>query len=245
MPTVNRRWIVAAFALPLVGCATGGQQTAPDISLRSSLRCEIESLPETLPTAGDLVDVSALNADLRDMQEAFDSALVHDRQIAVSMAYQTDGLNMRRDILAHDTEPVVADSVQKLVFAHREQLPEAEQEWGVRLLIDLGDEFTYRVERREYCPPRPRNPEMESAMSTYLGSGVRYEGGGRVRTVVVRVLVHPAGYVASGSLIRGGVTGSSFEQELLTYVRQFSFEPATVDGAPTYGYIDVPVQVRG
>lgn len=234
-----------ALALPLVGCASGGQQITPDLSMRTSLRCEIESVPETLPAAADLVDTRELNADLREMQEGFDSSLVHGRQIAVSMAYQMDGLNMRREILSHDTEPVVADSVQKLVFAHRKQLPEAEEEWGVRLLIDLDDDFTYRVERREFCPPRPRNPEMESAMSTYLGSGVRYQGGGRVRTVVVRVLVHPAGYVAGGSLIRGGVTGSSFEQELLTYVRQFSFEPATVDGAPTYGYIDVPVQVRG
>jgi hypothetical protein len=245
MARVNRGWSTAAVAMALGGCATGGATATTDLAVRTSLECAPERFPELLPSADLLVDTAALTADLRVLPEAFDTALVHDHRFALTMAYQEDGINLRRDILAHDSEPVVADSVQKLVFAHRRQLPEAEQEWGVRLVIDLGEDMAYRVERREYCPPQPRSREIESAMSTYQGTGLRYRSGARVRSVVMRVMVHPAGYVAGGTIVRGGTTGSPMEQELLTYIRQFSFEPATVDGIPTYGRLDIPIQIRG
>lgn len=245
MPTVNRRLGLLLAAGALAGCATGGVEGPSDLSVRTSLECVPEIFPEVLPGPDLVVDTAGLSSDLRALPEAFDTAWVHGHRVAVSMTYQPDGLNIRRDILAHDTEPVVADSVQKLVFAHRRHLPEAEQEWGVRLLIDLGEELAYRIERREYCPPQPRNREIESAMTSYMGTGLRYRGGTRVRTVVMRLVVHPAGYVAGGTMLRGGGRGSPLEQEILTYLRQFSFEPATVDGIPTYGHVDIPIQIRG
>lgn len=245
MPTVNRGLGVLFAAAALAGCASRGVDPPSDLAVRTSLECAPEAFPGVLPGPELLVDTAALSSDLRDLTEAFDTAWVHGHFVAVTMTYQPDGLNIRRDILAHDTEPVVADSVQKLVFAHRRHLPEAEQEWGARLLIDLDEELGYRTDRREYCPPQPRSRELESAMSTYMGTGLRYRSGTRVRTVVMRVVVHPAGYVASGSILRGGSTGSPLEQELLTYVRQFSFVPATIDGIPTYGEVDIPIQIRG
>lgn len=245
MLTVNRGSGVLFAVMALAGCASGGVESPSDLDVRTSLECAPEPYPDVLPGPEMLVDTTALSSDLRDLATAFDTAWVHDHFVALTMTYQPDGLNIRRDILAHDTEPVVADSVQKLVFAHRRHLPEAEQEWGARLLIDLGEELGYRTDRREYCPPQPRSRELESAMSTYMGTGLRYRAGTRVRTVVMRVVVHPAGYIDGGMIIRGGSTGSPLEQELLTYVRQFSFIPATIDGIPTYGQVDIPIQIRG
>lgn len=245
MVLVNRRWAVGGIVLWLAGCASGSGQRQPDSGVRTASRCEVEAYPEALPSPDLLVDTAGLNADLHELMEAVDSGSVAERQIVMTLAYQPDGLNMRRDVLMHDTEPFIADSVQKLVFARRLELPESPEEWGVRLRIGLDGGVSYRVERREYCPPRPRDPEIESAMRTYVGSGPRYRGGVRVRTVVVRATIHPAGYVENGTIIRGGVIGSSFEQRLIDYLRQFSFAPATIDGAPAYGDIDIPVQVRG
>lgn len=245
MPALPKISALLPLAMVAASCASAASTPVSDVGLRSVLRCQIEEDPQTLPAPDHLVDTEALSAELLDLLEPFDTAVVLDREITLTMAYQRDGLNMRREVVEHGTEPQLADSIQKLVFAHRLQLPETEDEWGVRLVIELGENVSYRVERREYCPPQPRNQEIESAMSSYLGSGIRYHRGELFRTVVVRVLVHPSGYVAGGKIVRGGVSGSTFEQGLIDYLRQFSFEPATIDGVPTYGYIDVPVQVRG
>lgn len=225
----------------LAGCVSGNVRSAPPVAVRSSLDCAPESFPQRLPGAELLVDTAGLSSSLRELAASSEPA---DGTVVLTMAYQEDGLNMRRDLLAHDIQPYVADSVQKLVFAHRRTLPEATQEWGVRLLIDLGDPISYRVEHREFCPPRPRDVELETAMSSYLSTGARYDAGARVRTVVFRAAIHPAGYVDGGTVVRGETSGSTMERDLLIYLRQFSFEPATLDGVPVYGHIDVPVRVR-
>lgn len=228
-------------ALLLAGCVSGGAEPE-SLGLMLATECGPEEYPEVLPTADALIDRPAFEADLRELA---DSSATEAGHVTLSMGYQTDGMNMRRELLEHSVAPFVADSVQKLVFAHRLTLPEASQEWGVRLRIDLGDSIAYGVERREYCPPRPRDSDVETAMRSYMSTGVRYTGGMRIRTIVVRLEIHPSGYVNTGRVVRGGHTGSTLEQEVVTYLRQFSFEPAKIDGTPTYGYVDIPVAVRG
>ncbi len=67
----------------------------------------------------------------------------------------------------------------------------------------------------------------------------------RERTVFMRVLVHPAGCVQGGQVVRGVPSGSTLEQDLFRWIRQFSFHRAQRDGKPVPGWIEVPVVLRG
>ncbi|HEU0014653.1 MAG TPA: TonB family protein, partial [Longimicrobium sp.] len=189
------------------------------------------------PAAHALVDVEALSRDLRALEPP-------PGQVLVSLAYEPDGVNVRRQVIGHTVDPVLADSVQKLVFAHLGSAPEAEGPWGVRLRIDLSGGVSYATERREYCPPRPRSPGLQEEMAQFLATGPRYRNGARERTVLVRVSVTTAGYVADASVVRGAASGGSLELQLRDVVRQFSFLPATVDGVPVAGALTVPVRMR-
>jgi hypothetical protein len=231
---------VVLVASMLSGCASSADEAGISGPRTASAGCHSESFPETLPTPDLLVDTAALSADISAVASAHDGM---SGFVVLSMGYQRDGINMRRAVIEHELTPQQADSIQKLVFAHRKRLPESEHEWGARLRIDIDGGVAFGVDRREYCAPRPRDPEIESAMRGFMSTGVRFRGGRREEIVLLRTLIHPAGYVESVTIVRGGISGSMLERDLLVYMQQFAFSPATIDGFPTRGHVNVPVRI--
>lgn len=197
--------------------------------------------PTTLPSAAELVDAASLSSAVRQLRGA-DGAPVRG-EVLLSLEYDPAGVNVRRDVIEHDLAPVLADSMQRLVFAARRQVPAEDAPWGVRLRVTMGDSVGLGVERRIYCPPRPRNRELEWEVRESQTSGMRYRGGRRERTVFMRLLVHPAGYVQNATIYRGGASGGDLERNLFNFIRQYSFHPATLDGVPVPGELVVPVRV--
>ena len=233
-------------ALGAGACASGrsGEPIPSEFDVRQVGECTEEPLPETLPDVERLLEVDRLSGPVSDVLEAEG---LERAEITFSLGYQPDGLNMRRDVVEHTATPTAADTVQELVFAALRPQEEAEREWGVRLTISAGEAaggaLSYRVERRIFCPPTPRDPELESRMRGFFERTSGYSG--RTSTVYLRVGVHPVGYVVDAKVVRGAGTGSSLERELFQFIRQFSFNPATIDGIAVYGEIDIPVTVRG
>jgi len=240
------RWIPLLLLLP-AACATG-----PGVQDRAALlsetpspgyrACQVLDIPETLPSPEELVDVSMLESGVMDLWR---DQKLDPGHILLSMAYDTDGANIRRDVIEHSTQPMAADSVQKLVFVALEEMPEADEERTVRLRLDVDDEVELRVGRSEYCPPQARDTEMERAMRSIHFRAPRVERGVRTRTVLVRVTVDPSGRVRAAQPRTGPPLGTDMQQRIYYYMQQFLFEPARLDGVPTRGTIDVPVRVRG
>ena len=81
-------------------------------------------------------------------------------------------------------------------------------------------------------------------MASFNGTGVRYRGGARERVVLMEATVAPGGYVDDARILRGAAPGSSLEMQLRNALRQYSFEPASLDGVPVYGAVTVPVRTR-
>lgn len=236
--------VLACLALSwsLGACSAAGTSsgtTDPVFAIRGAGACEPDESPATLPDPRELVDTAALSPELRALARSEEA----EGEAVLTLWYQTDGVNMRRDVIAHTLTPFFADSLQALVFSQLRRQAEAEEDWGVRLVIGLGDDVRYEVQRRQICAPAPRDPELESTMATFFSTGSRYRGGRRERVVVLLVSVHPAGYVSDAKIVRGASSGSSLERELFQYVRQFSFEPATIDGIPVPGQAYVPVRI--
>jgi hypothetical protein len=233
-------WLLAA------ACAPGGTRGAPPLRSEMGMRvaqCGAETAPAPLPPVAALVDTAALTGEIARLLKA---AQLQQGQAVLTLWYQPDGLNLRRDLLAHALPPVLADSVQKLVFASLRTAPPRDEPWGVRLQVQAaGHEAHYALEPREHCPPRPRSRALEAEMSSFLGSGVRYRQGARERVVVMQVTVHPLGYVMDAKVVRGDLSGGGLETRLRDHLRQFSFEPASIDGVPVQGQLLVPVRVRG
>ncbi len=234
--------ILCAVAALLAGVAacTSVRGRPTELGLSTTWACAPDSAPAALPRVADLVDAEALARGVSGLREGTAGA----GEVVLTLEYQPDGVNIRREVVAHTATPEVADSVQKLFFAARRQAPAAESPWGVRLRVPLARPAAYAVERREYCPPRPRSRELQFAMEVPSTPGTRYREGSRERTVLVRVRVHPAGYVYSASLHRGADRGVEFERDLYNTVRRYSFYPAMLDGQPVYGEVTVPVRIR-
>lgn len=230
------------------GCGSSGRGLGtpdPAETIRQIGECAPERSEESIPPVDAMLDTTTLNAALRDLREEL--PWVTDElkgQVLLSLEFLPDGTNVGRTVIDHDVSPPAADSIQKLVFASRATAPPADEWWGARVRIDLADEIAYTVSPRVYCPPRPRDLEIEAAMSGFLGTGMRTGPNRGTRTVLLNVLVHPVGYVESAKIVRGAGTGSSLEQRLENFIRGFTFDPATVDGTPVYGEIVVPVRVR-
>lgn len=237
------RWTGLARLLLLSGAAScmpgaGGGTAGP-----APFSCAEVQRPTTLPSAAEVVDVAALVPTVRQLAR---SAGPVQGQVLLSLEFDAQGVNVRRDVIEHTLTPLLADSVQRLVFAARRQVPAGDAPWGVRLRMTLADSVALGVERRVYCPPRPRNRELEWQVreSEMSGTpGLRYRGGRRERTVMMRLLVHPAGYVENATVYRGGASGGDLERNLFNFVRQYSFHPATLDGVPVPGELVVPVRV--
>lgn len=246
MRNVNRSLLAAV--LLAAGCASAGAPE-PVLDSLSAIRSAGECAPEVeeseVPSVAAMVDTAMLAPALLQL---ISDAQLDTAHAVLTMEYMPDGTNARRDLIEHSLPVPVADSLQELVFQARRTLPAAEADRGARLRIDFasgGEEISYSASPREYCTPKPRNIELAESMRQYTGSGTRFRGGVRERTVIMRVTVHPAGYVAGAAVVRGAGRGSTLERDLATYLQQFAFEPATLDGIPTYGYIDIPVRVRG
>lgn len=221
----------ALLLLPLAGCALpGGAPARPG-------GCRAAAVPEALPPAGALVDTAALDAGIADLRDDTPVGLGH---VVFSLAYAADGSNVRRAVVEHTLNPGAADSLQKLVFAHRRVLPAREAEWGVRLRIDLDGAPRYGVERRQLCPPRVRTIGFEdgSIQNPSAPAGMGYQ------RVWVRVRLDETGQVTDARVERGAVRTGTQEMRLLQYVRTLSFEPAREDGLPVPGEISVPVRTR-
>jgi len=249
----SRPWIrLASLALALsatAGCASRAPTLSPEARSAELLSatpppagrtCQVIATPADLPAADRLVEVDALAADLGDLRlEPRDAA----GYVLLTMGYDRFGSNIRRTVIEHNVRKEVADSVQKLVFKHRRTADEGEDDWGVRLRIDLDGPPRFAVGRQEFCAPRPRDHAVALAMETTMGAGTRMRDGYRESTLWVRLWVAPSGTVTRAAVERGIVSGLSLEQRVFDYVRTLFFEPALADGHPVTGTISVPVRV--
>lgn len=226
--------------LGTAGCAPpSGLLVEPDTPYGRLRGCAPEAHLESLPSPAALVDEVGLTAAISELYGDSDFGR---GSVTLTMWYEPDGSNSRRDVILHTVPPGIADAVQNLVFASLLIQPEREDPWGVRLEITIEDEIDYVVGRREYCPPRPRDPDLETSILRAATLGTR--SGNNAGWVFVQVTVHRVGYVADARVIRGGLPGSSLERRLYEFVRQYSFEPARLDGIAVTGQTVVPVRVR-
>jgi hypothetical protein len=239
-----RHAALLALALAAGGCALRGEDSLQREQLLSEipanrLGCVVETEPRILPPANRLVDSVALTSELATLRDA-EEATGH---VLISLAYDRAGINIRRDLLEHSTTPLIADSVQRMVFAARQEQEEAIAEWGARLRIDFTEPITLRVGRRESCPPDPRDRQLREAVEGAVPQGLRLRRGTRDRRVVMRTLVNEAGLVVRSQIVRGDLGGSTLERDLDRFLRQFLFVPATIDGQPVAAWLEIPLRV--
>lgn len=246
--------VAALLAVPACTLLPPAGVHAPDALLsdapsRSLDRaCRVSAHPEALPAADALVDSAGLAAAVADAWRAAGSPPGH---VLLALRYDREGVNVRRDVIEHRVGAALADSLQKLAFAHRRGLAAGEDEWGVRLRVDLGEAPRMRVGRTEVCSARPRTGESGWATTPFLGSW----GDGReaftppaaaqlpaASTVWVRVALDSRGHVTDARVERSaGRLGG--ENGLLNYVRSIAFIPAMEDGYPVPAQLSVPVRM--
>lgn len=216
-----------------------------------SRACRISDLPKSLPSVDALVDSAALAAAAADAWRAAGSPAGH---VLLGLRYDPEGVNVRRDVIEHRLPDALADTLQKLAFAHRRRAELAEPadgEWSVRLRLDMGEAPRMRVGRTEICQPRLRNA-AEGGWGSSAGNVW-----GDVRdpfappaaaemygpsTVWVRVALDSRGNVTDARVERslGRLTA---ENRLLNYVRSIAFIPAMEDGYPVPGQISMPLRM--
>jgi hypothetical protein len=232
--------VVLLAAAGLAGCASRGQpgRSALLLSerpLRNERACRASPVPELLPGAAELVDAEALSAAAARLWEAAGRPAGY---VLFSMRYDTAGTNVRRAVIEHDVAPELADTLQKLVFAHRRRTAPAREEWGVRLRVDLGQAPVLRVGRREECRPVPTDYEYRVAAG---GFDVRSGPASPLASasvdpglVWVRVWLDEGGVVTDARVERSLYRGN-WEALLLNQVRAMQFVPALDDGFPEIG----------
>lgn len=203
--------------------------------------CGPEPEPAHLPAVDAVVDSARLADAVADLGGGDPARAGH---VVLSLEFDEVGVMMHRDILEHSTSRAVADSVWRLVRAVGRDAGEAATQWGVRLRVDVAAPVELTVARREFCRPVPRNPRLQEAMQTYSRPGVRVRRGERVETVHMRVRISDLGTVTAAAIVRGRLTGGALEHELFRFLQQFLFYPATIDGAPTDAWVEIPVHVR-
>ncbi|HWK89165.1 MAG TPA: hypothetical protein VNP72_04195 [Longimicrobium sp.] len=240
----HRGWTLPALLL-LAGAAGCGIATA-DAAQRVSradlltdrppppdrrIPCTVMREPAVLPAADALVDVAALSADAAALwaQKGQPSGYV-----LLGLRQDPAGINVRREVLEHTLTEELADTLQELVFAYRRTTAPADQEWGVRLRLDLGVEPAVRVGRSELCPPYREEDRWiadPSRATPYFSPSAQdpWNVDARVR---VRVAVNERGRVVTASIERGMVRA---DVGLLEGVRNLLFYPAEQDGHPVAG----------
>ena len=229
MRTRTARNVLAALFWALGVCTASAQ--APRSALRDARACRAEMSPTTLPAADALVDAPALAGDAARLWRESGSPRGY---VLLTFLYDRDGTNVRRDILETSVLDEVADSLQRLVFAHVKRTGPARGEWGVRLRVELGDEPAFTVARRELCAAAPGDSRL--AVSEPGSVAVTPD------LVWVRVRLDAHGLVTEARVERGTLREGT-EARLLTYVRSIAFLPALADGRPVAGETTIPVRV--
>ncbi|HEX8691104.1 MAG TPA: energy transducer TonB [Longimicrobium sp.] len=241
--------VVLLAAAGLAGCASRGQPGRSPLLLSerpapSQRACRAAPTPEQLPEAAELVDAQTFSAEAARLWE---SAGRPAGYVLFSMRYDTAGTNVRRAVIEHDVTPELADTLQKLVFAHRRQAASAREEWGVRLRVDLGQAPVLRVGRREECRPVPTDYEyrvaaggfdVRSSAASPLSSATPVDPG----LVWVRVWLDEGGVVTDARVERSLYRGN-WEALLLNQVRAMQFAPALDDGFPVASQTSIPMRV--
>ncbi|HEX6370610.1 MAG TPA: energy transducer TonB [Longimicrobium sp.] len=243
--------LACAACSSLTGAAPGRAALLSDGPAPVDRPCRPSPIPEVLPPAALLVDSAALTAAVANVWRQAGSPTGH---ALLAMGYDEAGVNVRRDLLEHRLPPALADSLQKLVFAHRREVEDVRRAWGVRLRMDLGGpEPVLRVGRREVCAAQPR----DAAVVGYGASGGATFGDVRDRTAAtgllppssygtmwVRVALDAGGNVTEARLERALPGRGSFENRVLSYVRAISFVPATEDGWPVPAQLVIPLRLN-
>ncbi|HEX2080840.1 MAG TPA: TonB family protein, partial [Longimicrobium sp.] len=226
--------LAAALAVPACTAfrTTSTERAAllSDAPLPMDRTCRVSIDPLELPPAEILVDSAALSAAVAQVWRQAGSPAGH---VLIGMRYDEHGVNVRRAVIERRVPAALADTVQKLVFAYRRALPQAEREWGVRLRMDLGEQPVLRVGRSLVCAPRARDPAAgigNSMMAASFGDvrqsapspGLAESAG----AVWVRVVLDAGGNVTDARVERAAIRAAA-EQQVLRYVRAISFLPAT------------------
>lgn len=211
-----------------------------DAPLPMDRTCGVSVDPLELPPVGILVDSAALSAAVAEAWRQAGSPAGH---VLIGMRYDKHGVNVRRAVIERRVPAALADTVQKLVFAHRRTLAQAEREWGVRLRMDLGEEPVMRVGRSLVCLPRARDPAagIGNSMTAASFGDVRQSAPSpglaeNAGAVWVRVVLDAGGNVTDARVERTAIRAAA-EQQVLRYVRNISFIPATEDGYPVPGQL--------
>jgi hypothetical protein len=234
----HTRTAAPALLLALAACSAGPPPAAGPRAAAESRTCRAERA--ALPAAASLVDVEALGADAARL---WTESGERPGYVLLTLRYDRDGTNVRRDVLEHTVSDAVADSLQRLVFAHRRRAEPARGAWGARLRVELGHNPALEVAPREVCTPAPHRRGERLA----LAEGIREPGFADAgpfapEMVWVRVRLDAQGVVTDARVERGGVAGAP-EARLLTYVRGLPFLPALEDGRPVPGETTIPVRL--
>ncbi|HEX5724336.1 MAG TPA: energy transducer TonB [Longimicrobiaceae bacterium] len=188
--------------------------------------CHVADLPVALPEAGALINAPVFSAAAAYLWREAGRPPGH---ILFSLRYDPKGVNVHRGVIEHSIPAALADTLQKLVFVLRHELPASGSEWGVRLRVDLADEPLLRVGRREVCNAAPRDRQLRSSATSWVD--VRNEYIPDFALVMVRVRLDAYGQVTDARVERSQVRGN-WEHRLLAYVRTLDFDPAMEDGVP-------------
>jgi TonB family protein len=206
--------------------------------------CRAAASPARLPAPGQLVDDAAFRAAAARL---WTEAGKPDGHLTFAIRHSPDGMQVRRALIGGTVAPALADTLQRLVFAYRREMPPAPHEWGVRLRVELGERVELRVARGETCTPAPRDWEYRAAGDRF---DVRERSVAGVSNVLatdpavtwVHVWVDERGAVLDARVERGP-GGRYADQRLLNYVRTLAFVPATADGYPVPGELTLPVRL--
>jgi hypothetical protein len=237
-----RRRAAAALLLAGLGAAAGcaGLRGAPGAASPHELlserpttitrNCAVTRVPLELPGADVLVDSATLSAALRD-------ALVGPARgyALLSIGFDRNGYNVRRAVVEHDLSPARADTLQKLVFAHRREV-EPGDPWGVRLRIDVdADRVAMRVGRQLWCDARPLRAVdalgTTDAMDAWSVTRRAPAPTAANSSVILDLHVNEIGRVTETRVV-GGYMTTRQEHYILALLTDLNFSPATADGVP-------------
>jgi TonB family protein len=211
--------------------------------------CRVSGYPKALPSADAVVDSAAFTAAAAELWRASGQPAGH---VLLGLRFDRGGLNVRRDVIEHRVDQALADSLQRLAFAHRRRVEPADEEWSVRLRLDVGEAPRLRVGRTEVCAPRLRGGAGGGWGSSTAMTGWS-DGRGAFAQLAVSEMTDPSTIWVRVALdARGNVTEARVERSLgrrmnemrvLNYVRTISFVPAMEDGYPVPGQLSMPLRM--